>query len=265
MQNKTTHNNRIDELFARKNEGVLSVYMTAGYPEIEDTVPLLVALQENGADMVEIGMPFSDPLADGKVIQESSQRALKNGMSLKILFSQLKGIREKVSIPLVLMGYLNPVLQFGLEAFLEACSKSGIDGVILPDLPALEYEQHFQSLFSHYGIHLILLVTPQTSDDRVKDLASLSGGFLYMVAASSTTGKTAVFTEEQLSYFSRISDLNLHIPRMIGFGISDRQGFDTASRYAGGAIIGSAYIKALGEGKDPVVSTASFLKGILGK
>jgi len=265
MQTENKSSNRINDLFSNRKKNVLSVYLTAGYPALEDTVSILGALQEGGADMVEIGMPFSDPLADGKVIQESSQVALRNGMSLKKLFSQLKGIRERIHIPLILMGYLNPVLQYGMENFLSSCKECGIDGLILPDLPMREYEEKYRDLFIKYGVLLILLVTPQTPEERVREIAGISGGFLYLVSASSTTGKKASFSDEQISYFRRIKEMNLDIPGMIGFGISDREGFLQACEWAEGAIIGSAFIKALEGSDNPVVQTQKFLLDIRGR
>lgn len=239
--------NRIDKLFDEKDGEILSIYITAGYPGIDDTPRLLKALQDCGADMVEIGIPFSDPLADGPVIQQSSQLALKNGMTLDVLFNQLKEIRKSVDIPLLMMGYLNPILQMGMESFLSRCRDNGIDGVIIPDLPPAEYESHYQNLFQSYGIYHSLLITPYTDAKRIEQIAQLSDGFLYMVAAASTTGARTSVGEEQLEYFERISEMKLQVPGLIGFGISNRATFLTASKYARGAIIGSAFIKALGE------------------
>ena len=238
--------NRIDKLFSEKDGKILSIYITAGYPGLHDTVRLIEALQENGADMVEIGIPFSDPLADGPVIQQSSQEALANGMSLDLLFRQLKEIRQKVSIPLLLMGYLNPVLQMGMERFLGRCRECGIDGVIIPDLPPAEYESLYLEMFKSHGIYHALLVTPHTEGSRIRKIAALSQGFLYLVAAASTTGTRSSLEDEQKNYFKRISDMGLPLPGLIGFGISNRETFLTACKYARGAIIGSAFIKALG-------------------
>jgi tryptophan synthase alpha chain len=239
--------NRIDQLFRNQEGEILSIYMTAGYPELDDTKKILKALQLHGADMVEIGIPFSDPLADGPVIQQSSQVALRNGMRLDLLFNQLKDIRETVSIPLILMGYLNPVLQKGMANFLALCRETGIDGVIIPDLPPAEYKDHYLDLFRSYGIFHTLLVTPHTDDERIKEIASLSEGFLYMVAEASTTGARDSVGEHQRDYFQRLSEMNLPVPGLIGFGISNRETFLTACKYARGAIIGSAFIRALGE------------------
>ncbi|MEN8156246.1 MAG: tryptophan synthase subunit alpha [Bacteroidota bacterium] len=239
--------NRIDRLFAEKREGILSIYMTAGYPQLSDTVKILQALQESGAHMVEIGIPFSDPLADGPVIQQSSQVALSNGISLELLFSQLQEIRQSVTIPLVLMGYLNPVLQFGMEQFLKRCRETGIDGVILPDLPPDEYETQYKAMFDHHGVHHILLVTPHTSEERIGQIARLSGGFLYLVADSSTTGARSSVKKHQLDYFRRIEAMNLELPTLVGFGISSHETFMAACKHARGAIIGSAFIEMLSE------------------
>jgi tryptophan synthase alpha chain len=241
--------NRIDRLFEQKKSKVLSVYITAGYPQLEDTAELLRLLQHYGADMVEIGIPFSDPLADGAVIQQSSQHALNNGMTLPLLFDQLKEIRREIDIPLLLMGYLNPVLQMGMHDFLAKCRETGIDGVIIPDLPPDEYAIHYEELFGQYGIHNTLLITPQTDKERIEKIAGLTRGFLYMVADASTTGAKSGIGSHQLDYFRRIRSQGLAIPTLIGFGISNRESFQTACDYAAGAIIGSAFIKALeGEG-----------------
>ena len=238
--------NRIDQLFSERDSEILSIYITAGYPELHDTGRLLKALQESGADMVEIGIPFSDPLADGPVIQQSSHLALQNGMTLNLLFDQLKEIRESVSIPLVMMGYLNPILQMGMERFLTRCRDTGIDGVIIPDLPPDEYEIRYLRLFHSYGIYHSLLITPHTDDKRIARIAALSEGFLYLVAAASTTGARNSVGDQQRNYFQRLKEMNLPVPGLIGFGISNRPTFLTACEYASGAIIGSAFIEALG-------------------
>ena len=239
--------NRIDRMFEDTPGEILSVYITAGYPDLKDTAILLQALQKNGVHMVEVGMPFSDPLADGPVIQQSSQVALQNGMNLKLLFSQLQGIRNSVHIPLVLMGYLNPVLQMGIENFLRNCRDVGVDGVIIPDLPPDEYETIYLELFQKYGIHNALLITPHTSNERIQKIASLSSGFLYLVADASTTGAKSAIGQHQIDYFQRIEDMNLPVPGLIGFGISNHETFRTACIHARGAIIGSAFIRAIGK------------------
>ena len=239
--------NRIDRMFEDTPGEILSVYITAGYPDLNDTPVLLQALQKNGVHMVEVGMPFSDPLADGPVIQQSSQVALQNGMNLKLLFSQLQGIRDSVHIPLVLMGYLNPVLQMGIENFLRNCRDVGVDGVIIPDLPSDEYETMYLELFQKYGIHNALLITPHTSNERIQKIASLSSGFLYLVADASTTGAKSAIGQHQIDYFQRIEDMNLPVPGLIGFGISNHETFRTACIHARGAIIGSAFVRAIGK------------------
>jgi len=239
--------NRIDQLFGKRDSEILSIYLTAGYPGLNDTITLLRALQEHGADMVEIGIPFSDPLADGPVIQQSSLQALQNGMNLDVLFRQLEDIRESVQIPLVLMGYLNPVMQMGMERFLSRCRDTGIDGVIIPDLPPAEYERRYADLFGNYGIYNSMLITPHTDDERISRIAALSKGFLYLVADASTTGARDSVRDHQRDYFKRLKAMNLHLPGLIGFGISNRETFLTACSYASGAIMGSAFIRALGE------------------
>jgi len=241
--------NRIDQLFAAKQTGVLNIYCTAGYPQLNDTLPVMTALQQHGADLIELGVPFSDPLADGPVIQDSGTQALKNGMSLHKLFEQLEGFRERIHVPVILMGYFNPVLVYGVEAFVKKCAEVGVDGVILPDLPKAEYEAEYKPIFEQYKVSLIFLVTPETSDERIRQLDSLSKGFLYAVSSSSTTGKDKDMSHQQ-AYFERLQQLKLKNPVLIGFGIKDKATFDTACRYTNGAIIGTAFIKALGEGRD---------------
>ena len=256
--------NRIDRLFQEKKSGILSVYLTAGYPALKDTGALILSLQENGADMIEVGIPFSDPMADGPVIQRSSQIALTNGMNLDLLFRQVEEVRAEVSIPLVLMGYLNPIYHMGMEHFLERCRESGIDGVIIPDLPPDEYEEQYREQFISGGIHHILLVTPQTSDERIRKIASLSGGFLYLVASASTTGARESVSRQQEEYFRRISEMQLSLPGMIGFGISSRETFLSACRHAQGAIIGSAFIEAIGKEGSLEEKVRDFMRGING-
>ena len=239
--------NRIDQLFREKTTEILSIYLTAGYPGLNDTTALLRALQEHGADMVEIGIPFSDPLADGPVIQQSSLQALRNGMKLDLLFRQLENIRETVRIPLILMGYLNPVLQMGMERFLGRCRDTGIDGVIIPDLPPAEFERQYSEMFGNYGLYNSMLITPHTNDERIRRIAALSTGFLYLVADASTTGARDKVGDHQKDYFQRLKAMDLPLPGLIGFGISNRETFLTACSYARGAIIGSAFIRAIGE------------------
>jgi len=243
--------NRITSLFEKKDEKILSIYFTAGYPELNDTLKIISQLEKSGADLVEIGMPFSDPVADGPVIQQSSEEALKNGMTIHLLFEQLKNIRKSVSIPLILMGYLNPVIQYGIEDFCKKCKEIGIDGTIIPDLPLEIYETEYKEIFEQNSLSNIFLVTPQTSDERIRKIDKLSTGFIYMVSSSSTTGVKGAVNEEQVAYFERIRAMNLRSKRLIGFGISDKASFEKSSCYANGAIIGSAFIKAL-EGKETI-------------
>lgn len=239
-------NNRINTLFKEKEQNILSVFFTAGYPKLQDTVPIIQALVKNGVDMIEIGMPFSDPVADGPSIQHSSLVALKNGMSVRKLFDQLKDIRQSVNVPLILMGYINPVLQYGMEAFCKKCSEVGIDGLIIPDLPLSVYEEDYKALFEAHNLHNVFLITPQTSDERLRRIDEASSGFIYMVSSNSTTGVKTGASGLQESYFGRIHSFGLKNPRLIGFGISNAESFRQACRYASGAIIGSAFVNALG-------------------
>ncbi len=255
--------NRINQLFETKKENILSVYFTAGFPKLNDTVKIIQELEKNGVDLIEIGMPFSDPTADGKTIQHSSEVALKNGMSLKLLFEQLKDIRQSVSIPLVLMGYFNPVLQFGIKKFCEQCKATGIDGIILPDLPLNEFEEHYKEYFCNNNLHNISLITPQTSEKRIRLIDELSEGFIYMVSSSSTTGTGKKVEDFQLDYFERIKNMNLKNPRLIGFGISDNATFSNACKYAGGAIIGSAFVNSFKNKQTIEESISSFVNQIL--
>ena len=255
--------NRINQIFNLKQGNILSIYFTAGFPGLNSTVEIIQTLEEAGADMVEIGIPFSDPMADGPVIQKTNDTALKNGMSLKVLFSQLEGIREKVNIPLLLMGYLNPVYQYGIDNFCRRCSETGIDGIILPDLPLEVYTEEYQSLFRQFNLHNVFLISPQTSDDRVRRIANVSDGFIYMVSSSSTTGEKGSFSADQLDYFERIGSMNIGRPRLIGFGISDRQSFNMACKYSQGAIIGSAFVRMLSSEKDISAGIRKFIDGIL--
>jgi tryptophan synthase alpha chain len=258
--------NRIDQLFRERDREVLSIYLTAGYPGLNDTALLIKALQEYGADMVEIGIPFSDPLADGPVIQQSSQLALSNGMKLDLLFKQLKDIRKSIKIPLLLMGYLNPILKMGMEQFLTRCRDTGIDGVIIPDLPPAVYASRYREIFRSYGIYHSMLVTPHTSDERIEFIAALSDGFVYLVAEASTTGARDSLHVHQKEYFQRLKEMNLPLPGLIGFGISNRDTFLEASKYARGAIIGSAFIRALGESNMLTLEerVEKFVRGIRG-
>ena len=212
--------NRIDKLFQEKKNNILSVYFTAGYPEIDDTVTVLESLERHGVDLVEIGVPFSDPMADGPVIQASGARALANGMSVKRLFEQLEGVREKMSMPLVLMGYLNPILQFGFDRYCEAAARCGVDGLIIPDLPFVEYMESYKAVAEKHGLHVIMLITPETSEERIRLIDEQTGGFIYMVSSASVTGAKNRFSDENLAYFRRVNAMQLKNPRLIGFGIS---------------------------------------------
>lgn len=239
--------NRIKQLFEQKKENVLSIYFTAGYPDINSTLDIAEALEKAGADFLEIGIPYSDPLADGPVIQNSSLKSIENGMTLRVLFEQLKDLRKRVSIPVLLMGYVNPILQYGVEKFCASCKEVGVDGVIAPDLPMYEYEEMYQNCFSENNLSNIFLITPQTSDERIRKIDELSNGFIYLLSSSSTTGKNLALTDVTEDYFTRLKNMNLKNPTMIGFGISDNKSFSKASQYANGAIVGSAFVKLLGE------------------
>ena len=236
---------------------ILSIYFSAGYPALNDTVKIIQDLEKNGVDLIEIGLPFSDPLADGPTIQASSTAALENGMTTKVLFEQLHNIRESVKIPLIIMGYFNPIFQFGVENFLKQCQQTGIDGLIIPDLPANVYANEYKALFEHYGILNIFLITPQTPDDRIRYIDSVSGGFIYMVSSAAVTGNSTGFGATQEDYFKRIADLQLTNPQIVGFGINNKTTFDQATKHAKGAIIGSAFIKNLTE--NGIGSIASFI------
>jgi tryptophan synthase alpha chain len=256
--------NRIDQLFQQKKNNVLNIYYTAGFPGLEDTLPILESLQKQGADMVEIGIPFSDSLADGPVIQQSNEKALENGMSLKLLFGQLHGFRDSIRIPVILMGSLNPVMRFGADAFLRTCKETGIDGVILPDLPLDEYERDYAPLFETYGVYPVFLVTPETTEARLRKIDTLSRGFIYAVSSSSTTGKEKDL-QKQEDYFQRLQQMNLKNPVLVGFGIKDKSTFAAACAHTNGAVIGTAFIRALSADKDGDVSgaTQQFLQNVL--
>ena len=236
--------NRINQKL-QEDKKLLSIYFTAGYPEVNDTVSIIEDLEKSGVDMIEIGLPFSDPLADGPTIQASSTQALKNGMTTSLLFEQLENIRATVSIPLLIMGYFNPILQYGVEAFCKKCQEIGIDGLIIPDLPVDVYHEEYQETFEKYGLINVFLITPQTSNERINYIDSISNGFIYMVSSASTTGAKTGFGEEQTNYFERIGSMNLNNPQIVGFGISNNDTFTQATKHAKGAIIGSAFIKHL--------------------
>lgn len=243
-----------------EDKKLLSIYFTSGYPSKNDTVKIIQDLEKNGVDMIEIGLPFSDPLADGPTIQESSTMALKNGMGTQILFEQLKDIRKTVSIPLIIMGYFNPMLQYGVEAFCKKCHEIGIDGIIMPDLPLDVYQTEYESIFKKYGLINIFLITPQTSDERIRQVDAASEGFIYMVSSASVTGSKEGFGTVQERYFNRISNMKLKNPQIVGFGIKDAETFQQATKTAKGAIIGSAFIKHLTS--NGIETIAEFIKQI---
>ena len=238
--------NRIDQAFATGKK-LLSIYFSAGHPQLEDTLPILQQLQSSGVDMIEIGLPFSDPLADGPTIQESATQALRNGMTTHRLFEQLQDVRQHIDIPLILMGYFNPMLQYGMEAFCERCAAVGIDGLIIPDLPIDVFEKEYKALFDKCGLYAIFLITPQTSAARIRYIDRVSNGFIYMVSSASVTGAQSDFGAAQTAYFQRIAELQLNTPQIVGFGISNAATYQAATQHAHGAIIGSAFIQFLEE------------------
>lgn len=236
--------NRINKKL-QEDHKLLSIYCTAGYPELEDTLPIIQELEKNGVDFLEIGLPFSDPLADGPTIQQSSTKALQGGMTSNKLFEQLKDIRNSVEIPLIIMGYFNPILQYGVEEFCKKCADTGIDGLIIPDLPVDVFSEKYKAIFEKYGLQNIFLITPQTSEERIRFIDSVSNGFIYMVSTASVTGSTSGFSEETRNYFKRVSEMQLKNKLIVGFGISDKESFNQATQFTKGAIIGSAFIKTL--------------------
>jgi len=248
--------------FFESREKVLSIYFTAGYPRLDDTLPILHALQEAGVDFIEIGIPFSDPLADGPTIQQSGNQALQNGMTLKYLFNQLEGARETITVPLVLMGYLNTVLRFGMERFLQRCVDVGIDGVIIPDLPFEHFNDKYRLLFEAYNVSNIFLITPQTPATRVQMLDEASTAFLYMVSSAAVTGATSGLNQFKLDYFERVAAMNLKTPRVVGFGISDNASYRQACSFASGVIIGSSYIREIATSTDFTTDTKRFVNNI---
>lgn len=239
----------------------LNIYFTAGIPQLEDTADIIQLIQDSGADMIEIGMPYSDPVADGPVIQKAHESALKNGMTIEKLFSQLKSIKNKLKIPLILMGYINPVLSFGFENFCKECSESGVSGLIIPDLPSIEFEKNYQHIIKKYGLNFTFLITPETSDERILYLDSLSSGFLYAVSSSSTTGNQNADLKNE-EYFSRIASLQLKNPVMIGFGIKTKQDFETVTEKAAGGIIGTAFVDILLHHRDWKNKAIDFIHSI---
>ena len=252
--------NRIQDKLS-SNKKILSIYFSAGFPNLNDTKSLIENLEKNGVDMIEIGLPFSDPLADGPTIQASSTEALKNGMTSELLFSQLANIRETIEIPLIIMGYFNPILQFGIDNFLEKCAETGIDGLIIPDLPLEIYMSEYKERFKNYGIAMIFLITPQTSDERIRLIDANSNAFIYLVSTASVTGSRNSFDESQMNYFERIANMNLKNPQIIGFGISNKTTFQQATKHQKGAIIGSSFIQYIS--KNGIHSVESFINNIL--
>ena len=242
--------NRIKQLFDQKKKDILSIYFTAGYPQLNDTCGIISQLEDNGIDLIEIGIPFSDPMADGPTIQASGTIALRNGMTLRILFDQLADIRKKVSIPLIMMGYLNPIMQYGFENFCKKCNEDGIDGAIIPDLPFDDYLKEYKPIAEKYDIKIVMLITPETSDERIRLIDDHTDGFIYMVSSASTTGAQSSFDDGKQAYFKKINSMGLKNPRLIGFGISNKATLDAAQANANGAIIGSKFITLLKDSKN---------------
>ena len=259
--------NRINKLFATKRKNILSIYFCAGHPTLEGTPSTIRTLEQKGVDMIEVGIPFSDPMADGPVIQDAATKALQNGMTLKTLFAQLRGIRgedstDGVQIPLVLMGYLNPIMQFGFEKFCQQCVEVGIDGVIIPDLPFKDYLEDYKPIADRHDVRIIMLITPETSDERIRFIDEHTDGFIYMVSSAAITGAQKEFNDAKQAYFSRINAMNLKHPRMIGFGISNQQTLQAAQRNASGAIIGSKFVSLLEETGDAAQAMDCLLKAL---
>lgn len=241
---------------------LLSIYYTAGYPKLDATLDIAEQLEKNGVDFLEIGIPYSDPVADGPVIQHSSEEALKNGMSLSLLFEQLEGLRARVKIPVFLMGYFNTILQYGVEKFCAACQEVGVDGTIIPDLPLYEYEEMYQPIFGKYGISNVFLVTPQTSEERIRKIDALSTSFIYLLSSNATTGKQLQVQEQSEAYFKRIKDMNLNSPLVIGFGISNKETHQKATDYANGAIVGTAFVRVLGQEGSQAENIKTFISSL---
>ena len=256
--------NRIDRLFSGSPKRLLSIYFCAGAPTLDGTADVIRSLAREGVDMIEIGIPFSDPMADGPVIQDAATKALRNGMTLETLFSQLKDIRRDVDIPLILMGYLNPVFRFGFEAFCQRCVEVGVDGMIIPDLPFKDYMESYKAVAERYGLRFIMLITPETSEERVRLIDEHTSGFIYMVSSAATTGAQKDFDAQKQAYFKKIEEMQLRIPRMVGFGISNRQTFDAACEHASGGIIGSRFVSLLDEAGGDALSAIRRLKEDIG-
>lgn len=261
MEVKENIKNRLTTAFKEKDSKLLNIYFTAGFPELNDTLPVLKTLEKSGVDMVEIGIPFSDPMADGPVIQNSSEKALENGMKLSILFEQLKNLRPEVKIPVLFMGYLNPIMQYGIENFCKKAAEVGVDGLIIPDIPLDEFQEEYKEIFERYNLSFIFLVTPQTSEDRMRKIDELATGFIYVVSSSSTTGGLKS-VKDAGEYLKKIQSYNLQNPTMVGFNIKDKETFEFATTYANGAIIGSAFINMLNQSKDKFADIESFIKSI---
>lgn len=261
----TTVDNRIIDTFRAKQTGILSIYYTAGYPHLDDTVRIGVALEKAGADLLEIGIPFSDPVADGPTIQASNKVALDNGMNVKLLLKQVAELRAQVNIPIILMGYVNPVLQYGIEDFLKDAAAAGVDGLILPDLPMAEYLGDYKELFEKYGLCNTFLISPTTSEDRIRKIDAATHGFIYAVSATSITGARGEFSQTQTDYFKRLKNMKLHNPFLIGFGISNHATFSTACEYAAGAIVGSSFITLLASGGDFDKQIPAFIHALRNK
>ncbi len=257
---RKTHN-QINKLFVQKKKEILSIYFTAGFPKLNDTATIINSLSDAGADLIEIGIPFSDSVVDGPTIQHSNQVALENGITLDVLLNQLEGIRESTNIPLIMMGYLNPIYQYGVERFCKRCKSIGIDGLIIPDLPLQEYERSYQEIFEENDLHMVFLISPQTSSDRIKMIDGITDSFIYVVSSAATTGAKSEVSGDQVAYFSRIDNLKLKNLRLIGFGISNHTTFLKACENANGAIIGSAFVTALKEAND----IESAVKDFVGK
>lgn len=254
--------NRLNQLFNTKKKDILSIYFTAGYPDLGNTVAIAEAVEKAGADFIEIGFPYSDPVADGPTIQESSQKALENGMNLNLLFTQLKDLRNRVSIPILLMGYANPMVQYGVGRFCKTAAEVGVDGVIVPDLPMYEYESMYKDIFAKYGLSNIFLVTPQTSEERIRKIDGLSNSFIYLLSSSSITGKNLEVSDAIENYYKRIKAMQLKNPIIIGFGISNNKTYTKACEYASGAIVGSAFVKYLASKPDYLSGIGEFIKTI---
>lgn len=254
--------NRINNLFASKKQGILSIYFCAGHPTLDSTAQIIRTLEQKGVDMIEVGIPFSDPMADGPVIQDAATKALRNGMTLKLLFEQLADIRKDVKMPLVLMGYLNPVYQYGYEAFFKKCSQTGIDGVIIPDLPFKDYLETVKPIADKYDVRIIMLITPETSDERIRFIDDNTDGFIYMVSSAATTGAQKEFDRRKQEYFNHVNGMGLKQPRMIGFGISNRQTLESAQANAAGCIIGSKFVQLLEQSGDATKAFELLIKAL---